>query len=147
VSRVSRCSVWLASWSGGLVNGTLVYFHDEQMPFISLALRLAGATAVVTAAALMAMSGVFKPLRYYGRNSIVIDLAFFLPMVLTHTAIIKTGLIADAGTIAALTTIVDVVGSLVLFRVARGTWANFLFDRPEASHLAPPKRVALQPAE
>ncbi len=131
----------------GLVNGTLVYFHVEQMPFISLALGLAGAAAVVTTAALMAMSDVFKPLRYCGRNSIVIYLAFFLPMALTRTALIKTGLIADVGTIAAITTLVGVVGSLVLFWITRGTWANFLFERPEVLHLSPPKRMTLQPAE
>lgn len=38
----------------------------------------------LTAAALMAESDVFKPLRYCGRNSIIIYLAFFLPMAATR---------------------------------------------------------------
>jgi uncharacterized membrane protein YcfT len=131
----------------GLVNGALVYAGYEKMQFISLALALAGAAAVVTAASLMAMSDLFKPLRYCGRNSIVIYLAFFLPMAAARTALLKTGFIADIGTISAITTISGVVGALALFWIVRGTWARFLFERPAALHLAPPKRAALQPAE
>jgi uncharacterized membrane protein YcfT len=131
----------------GSVNGTLVHFQYEQMPFISLLLGLIGAAAVVTAAALMAMSDLFKPLRYCGRNSIVIYLAFFLPMAATRTVLLKSGLIADVGTMAALITLAGVIGALALFWAVRGTWARFLFERPEALHLTPPKRPALQPAE
>jgi len=131
----------------GLVNGTLVYVHVEKMPFVSLLLGLVGAAAVVTAAALMAMSDLFKPLRYCGRNSIVIYLAFFLPMAVTRTVLLKSGLIADVGTMAALITVAGVVGALTLYWVTRGTWANFLFERPVALHLTPPKRAVLQAAE
>jgi uncharacterized membrane protein YcfT len=135
----------LLAW--GLLNGTLVYFHYEQMPFISLALGLVGAAAVVTAAALMAMSDLFKPLRYCGRNSIVIYLAFFLPMAATREVLLKSGVIADVGTMAALITVAGVIGALALFWAVRGTWARFLFERPVALHLTPPKRAVLQPAE
>jgi uncharacterized membrane protein YcfT len=131
----------------GLVNGTLVYVHVEKMPFISLLLGLAGAAAVVTAASLMAMSDLFKPLRYCGRNSIVIYLAFFLPMAVTRIVLLKSGMIADLGTMAALITVAGVIGALALYWVTRGTWARFLFERPVAFYLTPPKRAALQPAE
>jgi uncharacterized membrane protein YcfT len=131
----------------GLANGTLVYVHVEKMPFISLLLGLAGAAAVVTAAALMAMSDLFKPLRHCGRSSIVIYLAFFLPMVVTRTALLKCGLIADIGTMTALITLAGVIGALALFWLVRGTWAHFLFERPAVLHLSPPKRAVLQPAE
>jgi uncharacterized membrane protein YcfT len=131
----------------GLANGALVYFHYEKMPFISLLLGLAGAAAVVTAAALMAMSDLFKPLRYCGRNSIVIYLAFFLPMAATRELLLDTGWIADIGSVAALVTVAGVIGALALNWAVRGTWARFLFERPAAFHLAPPKRALLQPAE
>jgi uncharacterized membrane protein YcfT len=131
----------------GSINGAFVYAGYEKLPFISLALALAGAAAVVTAASLMAMSDLFKPLRYCGRNSIVIYLAFFLPMAMTRTVLLKTGIVGDIGTISAIVTVCGVIGSLVLFWIVRGTWARFLFERPEALHLAPPKRAALQPAE
>ena len=61
---------------------------------------LIGAVAVVTIAALMARSDLFKPLRYCGRNSIVIYLAFFLPMAATRSLLLKAGLITDIGTIS-----------------------------------------------
>ncbi len=138
----------LLAW--GLVNGSLVYFHYEQMPFISLALALAGAMAVVTTSALMAMSDLFKPLRYLGKNSIVIYLAFFLPMAATRALLLKTGWILDVGTMSVIITAAGVFGSLVLYWVTRGTWANFLFERPDQFWLLrkpAPKRPALQPAE
>ena len=131
----------------GLVNGTLGYVHYEKLPFISLLLGLAGAAAVVNAAALMAKSDWFKPLRYCGRNSIVIYLAFFLPMAVTRTVLVKSELIADVGTMAALITLAGVMGALLLFWIVRGTWAHFLFERPAVFHLVPPKRAVLQPAE
>jgi len=90
---------------------------------------------------------LFKLLRYCGRNSIVIYLAFFLPMAATRAALLKSGLIADVGTISTLVTLAGVIGSLCLFWAVRGTSARFLFERPSSFWLAPPKRVVLQPAE
>jgi uncharacterized membrane protein YcfT len=135
----------LLAW--GLVNGAMVVLGYEKLPYVSLLLGLAGAAAVMTAASLMAMSDLFKPLRYCGRNSIVIYLAFFLPMAATRTMLLKSGWIADIGSMAALTTLAGVFGALALYWVVRGTWADFLFERPDALHLAPPKRARLQPAE
>jgi uncharacterized membrane protein YcfT len=68
----------LLSW--GLATGALVQAGYERLPFISLALGLLGAAAVMTTSSLMAKGDLFKPLRYCGRNSIVIYLTFFLPM-------------------------------------------------------------------
>jgi uncharacterized membrane protein YcfT len=139
----------------GLVNGTLVYFHDEQLPFVSLALGLVGACAVVTVSALMTLHDAFRPLRYLGRNSIVVYLAFFLPMAATRALLLKTGLIADVGTMSVVITAAGVLGSLALYWAVRGTWAKFLFERPAPFWLTPkpaPKsqakpQVVLQPAE
>ena len=106
----------LLAW--GLVNGTLVYFGYEQMPFISLALGLVGACAVVTVSALMTLHDVFKPLRYCGRNSIVIYLAFFLPMAATRTAAAEDACAStDIGTMSVVITAAGVIGSLALFWV------------------------------
>ena len=137
----------LLAW--GLVNGTLVYFHYEQMPFISLALGLVGACAVVTVSALMTLHDVFRPLRYCGRNSIVIYLAFFLPMAATRALLVKTGVIADVGTMSVIITAAGVLGSLALFWAMRGIWAKFLFERPAMFWLTakPAPKLALQPAE
>ena len=137
----------LALW--GLFNGAMVQAGYAPMPFFSLALGLIGAAAVATISALMAMHDVFHPLRYCGRHSIVIYLAFFLPMAATRTALIKTGWVADIGTLSAIVTAAGVVGALALYWAARGSWANFLFERPAPFWLVPKAKpkMALQPAE
>jgi uncharacterized membrane protein YcfT len=109
----------------------LVAHGLAELPIVSLALGLAGAMAVVAVSALMAQSDLFRPLRYCGRNSIVIYLAFFLPMALSRTALLKAGWHADPGTIAALVTLAGVLGSLLLFWSMRATPLRFLFERPD----------------
>jgi uncharacterized membrane protein YcfT len=78
--------VALLVWA--LLNGALVVAGYADLPFVSLALGLVGAAAVVSVAALMANSDLFSPLRYCGRQSIVIYLAFFLPMAATRIALL-----------------------------------------------------------
>ena len=55
----------------------------------------AGKKGAPEVAALMAKSDVFSPLRYCGRHSIVIYLAFFLPMAATRIALFKSGIVTD----------------------------------------------------
>jgi uncharacterized membrane protein YcfT len=86
-------------------------------------------------------------LRYCGEHSIVIYLAFFLPMAATRALLLRTGWIEDVGTVSAIVTLLGVIGPLCLFWAVRGTPARFLFERPSPFWLAPPKRAALQPAE
>ena len=135
----------------GLINGTLVYLGYERLPFVSLALGLVGACAVVTVAALMARSDLFRPLRYCGRNSIVIYLAFFLPMAASRSVLLHFGWINDIGTISALVTVCGVIVPLCLYWAARGTRGSFLFERPALFWLTPKpaakRPMTLQPAE
>ncbi|HEY5379526.1 MAG TPA: acyltransferase family protein [Pseudolabrys sp.] len=139
----------LIGW--GLINGTMVHLGFAPLPFYSLALGLIGAAAVVTISSLLAMYDVFKPLRYCGRNSIVIYLAFFLPMAATRAVLLRTGI--DIGTISVLVTASGVIVSLLMFWAVRGTPLKFLFERPAMFWLTPkplPKskpELVLQPAE
>ena len=86
-------------------------------------------------------------IRLCGRNSIVIYLAFFLPMAVTRIALVKSGIITDPGTVAFLVTSVAVITPLVVHRLVRGTALSFLFERPARFHLSQPKTHTLQPAE
>jgi uncharacterized membrane protein YcfT len=131
----------------GLVNGVLVFNGLSELPFVSLGLGLAGAVAVVAVSVLLSRSDLAAPLRYCGRNSIVIYLAFFLPMAVTRIVLLKTGWIGDIGTISALVTIAGVVGALVLYWAVRHTFLRFLFERPVRFWIAPKPRMALQAAE
>jgi uncharacterized membrane protein YcfT len=148
-AAVAGLTVW------GLINAWLVFNGLAELPLVSLSLGLIGAMAVVSVSVLMAMSELFRPLRYCGRNSIVIYLAFFLPMALSRTLLLKTGLIPDIGAVSLVVTTIGVMGALALFWAVRQTFLRFLFERPARFWIAPknatkPLRqpaLSLQPAE
>jgi uncharacterized membrane protein YcfT len=136
----------LAAWA--LVNGSLVMSGLGEWPLISLMLGLAGASAIVTAGTLLARAHWLTFLRYCGEHSIVIYLAFFLPMAATRTLLLRTGFIPDIGTISLIVTVVGVVGALAIWRTALAVGATFLFERPAAFWIVPKKpRATLQAAE
>jgi uncharacterized membrane protein YcfT len=135
----------LAGWA--VINGVLVAGGLADLPLVSLALGFAGACAVIAVAALLARGGLFRALRYCGRHSIVIYLAFFLPMAASRIVLLKTGVISDIGTVALLVTLAGVIGALCWFWAVRWTPLRFLFERPEWARLKPARRPALQPAE
>ena len=135
----------LALWA--LVNGGFVIAGLADKPGISLGLGVIGAGAVVTVAALMANSHLFQALRYCGRNSIVIYLAFFLPMATTRAVLLKTGIIPDLGAVSLIVTTAGVIGALLWYWVVRGTPLRFLFERPAWAKLKPARGPVLQPAE
>jgi uncharacterized membrane protein YcfT len=136
----------LALWA--VINGGLVVSGFSEWPLISLALGLAGAGAIITMGTLLARMQWLNFLRYCGEHSIVIYLAFFLPMAASRTLLLKTGFIHDIGTISLLVTVVGIAGALAIWWIALKAGANFLFERPAAFWIAPKKagRV-LQAAE
>jgi len=136
----------LVLWA--LVNGGLVASGHSELPLVSLALGLAGACAIITIGTLLARMQWLNALRFCGEHSIVIYLAFFLPMASTRTLLLKTGLIPDIGMVSLIVTTVGVVGALLIWRAALAVHANFLFERPDAFWIAPRKAgSALQAAE
>jgi uncharacterized membrane protein YcfT len=136
----------LALWA--LINGGLVMSGFSEWPLISLMLGLAGACAIVTMGTLLAQAHQLTFLRFCGEHSIVIYLAFFLPMAATRTLLLKAGLIHDIGTVSLIVTVAGVAGALAIWRIALKAGANFLFERPAAFWIAPQKpQAALQPAE
>jgi uncharacterized membrane protein YcfT len=133
----------------GLLNGILVFNGYAQLPFVSLALGLAGGAAVVAVSALLAQIRLCDPLRYCGERSIVIYLAFFLGMAASRTVLLKYGWISDIGTISAIVTLSGILGALLLYWTVRHTPLRFLFERPELFWIAPKKLkklAKLQPA-
>jgi uncharacterized membrane protein YcfT len=147
--RKAAALVGLALW--GFINGAMVATGAASLPFISLALGFAGAGAVVAVAALMAERDMFRPLCICGRHSLVIYLAFFLPMAAARTGLpmlaAKAGITLDPGTLALLVTLCGVVGALAWSWAVRWTPFRFLFERPAALRLKPARRRSLQPAE
>jgi uncharacterized membrane protein YcfT len=137
----------LALWA--LINGSLVKSGFSEWPLVSLVLGLAGACAIVTVGTLLARAHWLNSLRFCGEHSIVIYLAFFLPMAATRTLMLRTGIIHDVGTMSLLVTIAGLLGALAIWAVALKAGANFLFERPSAFWIAPKKQQqpALQAAE
>jgi uncharacterized membrane protein YcfT len=151
LSDRARAHPWLALAALALwatIDGALVMSGCSEWPLISLILGLAGACAIVTMATLLARAHWLTVLRFCGEHSIVIYLAFFLPMAATRTLLLRAGPFHDVGTIGLIVTLAGVVGALVLWRIALKAGARFLFERPAAFWIAPKRpHQTLQPAE
>jgi uncharacterized membrane protein YcfT len=151
LSNGARARPWAAiaglfAWA--LINAGLVASGVSEWPGISLALGLAGACAIITVGTLLARAHLLNSLRFCGEHSIVIYLAFFLPMAATRTLLLKSGIIADIGTVSLIVTVMGVLGALAIWRAALAARANFLFERPDAFWIASRKpRATLQAAE
>ena len=163
--RPGRTLLGLSGWA--LVNGVMaltpVQWGDAtnvaELPGLGLMLGLAGALAIVALAAVITSMALDRQariltrlaagLRYCGQNSIAIYLAFFLPMALTRTLLIKSGLVPDIGIVSLVTTVVAVIVPLLLERMVRHTPLFFLFKRPLSCHLpkARPASTQFQAAE
>src|ERR1700730_17622692 len=136
----------LALW--GLVNGALVGSGFSEWSLISLLLGFSCACAIVIMGTLLARAHRLNFLRFCGEHSIVIYLAFFLPMAGTRTLLLRTGVIPDIGTVSLIVTLVGVAGSVAIWRIALALGAIFLCERPPPFWSAPKKEPrVLQAAE
>ncbi|MDB5501461.1 MAG: acyltransferase 3 [Tardiphaga sp.] len=144
-SKPVQALAGLAVWA--VVNAALVYDGCSEWPVLSLMLGFAGAVAIVMMGTLLAKMQWLGFLRFCGEHSIVIYLAFFLPMAAARALLLKFAPL-DIGTISLLVTLSGLVGALALWRLALAAHANFLFERPEMFWIAPRKKQPeLQPAE
>jgi uncharacterized membrane protein YcfT len=136
----------LAVWA--IADENLVKAGVSEWPVISLALGLAGACAIITIATLLARANWIGFIRFCGEHSIVIYLAFFLPMAATRTLLLHTHFVHDVGVISLTVTLVALFGALAIWQIALKVGANFLFERPDAFWIAPKKAArTLQAAE
>ncbi|HEY2138022.1 MAG TPA: acyltransferase family protein [Xanthobacteraceae bacterium] len=143
-ARPAASGVGLMVWAG--IEGLLVFAGYSELRFVSLGLGLVGAGAVVSGSALLARVHWLAPLRFCGEHSIVIYLAFFLPMAATRVLLLNTGVIGDVGLMSLIVTAAGVLGALAIWWAARATHMNFLFVRPARFWLTP-EQAGLQPAE
>ncbi|WP_031337000.1 acyltransferase family protein [Rhodopseudomonas sp. B29] len=136
----------LALWA--VIDAGLVHLGWADLPLVSLALGLSGACAIITIGTMLAEKRWLDGLRFCGEHSIVIYLAFFLPMATSRVLLLKFTPFLDLGVIAILVNIAGVVGALAIWWLALKTGARFLFERPDAFWIAPRKKAArLQAAE
>ena len=129
VRALAGLAVWASASAATLTLAREMYI--EHVPGLSLATGFAGAAAVVTAAALMAHSRWLNAVRYCGRNSLPIFLAFFIPMAVGRTAIIRLYPEMDATLATALVLTTAITGPLILQRIVADGRLAWLFKRPE----------------
>jgi len=118
----------LAVW--GLTNWGFVQAGLGEAPIIALALGMAGASAIIAVAAMLAELNIGNAIRYAGKHSIVIYLTFFVPMKFAEKALGATGLIPDIGFACLTVLAVAVAVPLLIHSVVKNTPLNFLYRRP-----------------
>ncbi len=131
-----------------LFNGLLVFLPQYQalptefemgfaaLPGLHLALALIGALAVCLLAALSVRFRAMNWLKYMGANSIVIFLAFSIPMAVAREILLRLGLIKDVGVLSIIVLVIAIISPLILHWLVQKTgWGKFLFTRPAWAHL------------
>ncbi|MDR2311511.1 MAG: acyltransferase family protein [Brucellaceae bacterium] len=118
------------AWQAGGLGGY------SELPLVSLFLGFLGALAIISVSSLLACLSaanlVHRVLSYLGAHSIVVYLAFFLPMAVTRTVLLKTGIITDVGAISLLTMLMGVILPVILYMLIEKTgYGRFLFARPQ----------------
>ena len=120
----------------------------SDLPVVSLLLGLVGALAIISISSLLSLlsarNWLHRGLSWLGAHSIVVYLAFFLPMAIARTALLKLG-IGDIGTVSLLTTASGVIGPVILYGFIQWSgYGQFLFRRPGWAYIdqAPQKKTA-----
>jgi len=164
-ANIPEALLLLAAWA--LANFTLAFTPAPQaliaalgnpagmefvadLPVVSLALGAAGAMAIIAISSLIAATPALRAAGWLGRHSIVIYLAFFLPMAVARAVLLKFAPFLDIGTVSLLVTIAAVAGPAVLYMAINLTgWGRFLFERPNWARIepAPAGKPRFAPAE
>ncbi|MBJ3783982.1 acyltransferase family protein [Devosia sediminis] len=157
-NRVLPALAVLAVWA--MVNAALVFSPGFRMdpvhiqmgwgalPGIHLLLALAGAAAICMITALLTRVRAMDWLRWLGSKSLVVYVAFVLPMGVARTVLLAIGL-DEPNLLSLITMAVAIVAPLVLWWITQKTGlGKFLFERPAWAHLPGTRqRVKLAPAE
>ncbi len=135
----------LGAWA--LINGALVFSpgfsvlpgHVEMglaaTPGLRLVLALAGTAALCVLATLLTQLAFMDWLRWLGSKSIVVYLAFALPMGVVRTLLLKIGL-DDTSIVSVTVMAAAVLLPLVLYGLVQRTgFGSFLFERPAWAHI------------
>jgi uncharacterized membrane protein YcfT len=140
----------LLAWA--IVNGLLVYSPgyvvepvDTKMglaawPPLHLTLAVAGAVALCVAGGFLSKFTSMEWLRWLGEHSLVVYVAFTIPMSLFRAAALSSGLLTDTGWLSLAVLLVSVISPVILYAVVKWTgFGNFLFERPAWAHIDGPK--------
>ncbi|MEZ2333772.1 acyltransferase family protein [Mesorhizobium sp. RCC_202] len=140
----------LLAWA--VVNGLLVYSPgyvvepvDTKMglaawPPLHLTLAVAGAVALCVAGGFLSKFASMEWLRWLGEHSLVVYVAFTIPMSLFRAAALSSGLLTDTGWLSLAVLLVSVISPVILYAMVKWSgFGNFLFERPAWAHIDGPK--------
>lgn len=105
------------------------------LPGLNLLLALAGSLAVVVSAALLVKLPWMNWLRWLGSRSLIIYVAFVLPMGIARIALLRLG-IEEPNLVSVLAMVAAITAPLVLWWIVQKVgFGRFLFERPSWAHL------------
>jgi len=123
----------------------------SELPGIHLVMAIVGSTMLCISAALLSKLAFMDWLRWLGSKSIVVYLAFALPMAITRTVLLKVGVITDTSLLSTIVFAAAVICPLILYwLIERTGQGRFLFERPDWAHLpgsTGPRATQPAPAE
>ena len=135
----------LAIWA--LLNAALVFSPGFAMhpihpvmgyaglPGVHLALALVGTAALCVLSGLLTRLAFMDWLRWMGSKSLVVYVAFVLPMGIARTLLIKLGVV-EPTVLSLAIFVIAIVSPLVLLWLTEKTgYGKFLFERPVWAHL------------
>ncbi|RWE33214.1 MAG: acyltransferase [Mesorhizobium sp.] len=145
-ARPALAVAGLALWA--VVNGLLVYSPGYAMqpvgmrmglaawPPLHLTLAVAGAVALCVLGGFLSKFPAMEWLRWLGEHSLVVYVAFTIPMSLFRGAALASGLLTDTGMLSLAVLLVSTISPVVLyFIVQRIGFGMFLFERPTWAHV------------
>jgi len=116
------------------------------LPGVHLVLALLGTAALCVLAALLTLLPVMNWLRWMGSKSLVIYVAFVLPLGISRTVLIKLGLL-EPTLLTLVTMAIAIVSPLILYWIVKRTgFGAFLFERPGWAHLPGTRRLRAEAA-
>ncbi|MGV8833008.1 MAG: acyltransferase family protein [Devosia sp.] len=105
------------------------------LPGVHLILALVGTAALCVIAALLTRLPAMNWLRWMGSKSLIIYVAFVLPMGISRTVLIKLGVV-EPTLLTFLIMTIAIISPLVLYWLVQRTgFGKFLFERPDWAHL------------
>lgn len=143
--RMPAATAALAAWA--IINAILVFSPGFRMepvhiqmgwaalPGVHLILALAGAAAICMISAMLARLPAVDWLRWLGARSLVVYVAFVLPMGIARTLLLAAG-IEEVNLVSLLTMVVAITAPLLLWAtVHKIGFGKFLFERPAWAHV------------
>jgi uncharacterized membrane protein YcfT len=113
-------------------------------PPLHLALAITGALALCVLGMLLSKLRFMGWLRWLGEHSLVIYLAFTLPMSIFRALAQASGLLTETGPLSLAVLIVSVASPAILYLlVMRLRIGRFLFERPQWARIAPDRPSGL----